>query len=473
MILKQNLLIMCENEWSDIKQRFEKEGIDFNRLKADEKLIHVWRWLVDADINLQNARKMIDKLHQKHIEELEDMENYMVHVRVIADKRIDDMEKTTSVLAEQVARLECDLNQLESLNGDNVYDKVSNLILNFKNITNELNLLKKFRVFEEDGKSIDKNEMILMEMIKFSAENESLKQQLKELENQLICYDGCTIYKIEDNSHDTSKELSNVLNKQERNDSLLDNSISWNKNLTNNDTSSISIQLFSDKTKTLNNFENYPFHKSQDINTSQNYCIKEKAKIIGPESTPPSLLSSDKTTPQKLSSLYLDEISLNKLENLRQIQADYEAQKSIASSLGEKYNNLAIKHLHYKSKRKMQIEALRGNLEASHCHMRSLKTQINIQKHRLKTEEEFRKQVETNFRILQNEKRNIDNQFAIAENELRNMARHLGVLQKKVVMLESANAELMSKYLHLVYREHHLTKSTTSDCIVMNVSDSK
>jgi hypothetical protein len=52
------------------------------------------------------------------------MENYMVHVRVLADKRIDDMEKTMSILAEQVARLECELNNLESIDGDNVCDKV-------------------------------------------------------------------------------------------------------------------------------------------------------------------------------------------------------------------------------------------------------------------------------------------------------------------------------------------------------------
>lgn len=40
--------------------------------------------------------------------------------------------------------------------------------------------------------------------------------------------------------------------------------------------------------------------------------------------------------------------------------------------------------------------------------MESLKTQLSIQKRRLRTEEEFRKQVETDYRILQDEKRNID-----------------------------------------------------------------
>lgn len=65
------MFLQCEDEWSDVERRFEKEGIDYKRLKTEEKLIHVWRWLVDADINLQNARKMIEKLRLKQNEELE------------------------------------------------------------------------------------------------------------------------------------------------------------------------------------------------------------------------------------------------------------------------------------------------------------------------------------------------------------------------------------------------------------------
>ncbi|XP_050420700.1 uncharacterized protein LOC126833415 isoform X2 [Adelges cooleyi] len=440
---------MCEDEWSDIEKRFEKEGMVFNRLKADEKLIHVWRWLVDADINLQNARKMIDKLRQKQNEELEDMENYMVHIRVIADKRIDDMEKTMAVLAEQVARLECELSQLESLDGDNVCDKVSNLIFYYKTLTNEVCILKKFKCVEDNGEGIEKNEKLLEEIIKVSAEKELLEEQVKELENRLNAYSSCDIDKTEDNTHLLSKELSDVLNKPDGKDSLLDNSTSWNKNVTNDDTSSMSIQLF----------------RSQDIKNNQYQSTIDAFRVFDPESTPPSLMSSNIATPRKLSTVLIDATSKNKSEELKQLQADYEMQKALMSSLGEKYNNLALKHLHYKSKRKMQIEALRGNLEASQCQMSSLKTQINIQNHRLKTEEEFRKQVETDYRLLQDEKRNIDFRFAMAEKELRNMARHLSVLQKKVIMLESANADLLSKHLRLVYKEPRLSKSSTCDCI--------
>lgn len=62
---------------------------------------------------------------------------------------------------------------------------------------------------------------------------------------------------------------------------------------------------------------------------------------------------------------------------------------------------------------------------------------------------------------------------AISENELRNMVRHLSVLHKKVAMLESANADLLSKHLHLVYKDSRIPKSTTCDCIITAIPDDK
>lgn len=51
------------------------------------------------------------------------------------------------------------------------------------------------------------------------------------------------------------------------------------------------------------------------------------------------------------------------------------------------------------------------------------------------------------------------------------MARHLSVLHKKVAMLESANADLLSKHLHLVYKDFRIPKSTTCDCIITTIPD--
>jgi len=63
--------------------------------------------------------------------------------------------------------------------------------------------------------------------------------------------------------------------------------------------------------------------------------------------------------------------------------------------------------------------------------------------------------------------------ISVSENEVRNTVRHLNVLHKKVTMLESANADLLSKHLHFVYKDLHMPKkSTTCDCITA-ISDDK
>lgn len=51
--------------------RFRKEGLDFENLKLEDRLVHVWRWLVDAESNLKNSRRMLDKLHEQQNEEIE------------------------------------------------------------------------------------------------------------------------------------------------------------------------------------------------------------------------------------------------------------------------------------------------------------------------------------------------------------------------------------------------------------------
>lgn len=91
-------------------------------MKPDDRLIHMWRWLVDDEINLKNSRRMYDKLREQQTEELEvlypktlylpstssnshrqqEMENYMGQVRELSEKRTIDMENETTRLHEQI-----------------------------------------------------------------------------------------------------------------------------------------------------------------------------------------------------------------------------------------------------------------------------------------------------------------------------------------------------------------------------------
>ena len=49
----------------------------------------------------------------------------------------------------------------------------------------------------------------------------------------------------------------------------------------------------------------------------------------------------------------------------------------------------------------------RERLQACECHVDTLQTQLSIQRQRLRAEELFRKQIESDYRRLQEEKRSI------------------------------------------------------------------
>jgi hypothetical protein len=79
----------------EAQQRFEKEGLDWDSLGAGARLLHVWRWLVDAESNLRSSRRMLDKLREVQHEELEEMEGYVAHVRQLAETRAAHLETET------------------------------------------------------------------------------------------------------------------------------------------------------------------------------------------------------------------------------------------------------------------------------------------------------------------------------------------------------------------------------------------
>jgi len=66
------------------------------------------------------------------------------------------------------------------------------LIHGYTSLVNEVNILKKFRTLDANGISKKTDDILIIEMIKISAENESLKRQVKELEDRISIYDHIT-----------------------------------------------------------------------------------------------------------------------------------------------------------------------------------------------------------------------------------------------------------------------------------------
>lgn len=192
---------------------------------------------------------------------------------------------------------------------------------------------------------------------------------------------------------------------------------------------------------------------------------KELSHSLGADSTPPSLLVSELASfgsPRKLSSLLDSCNELARVEEIKRLQVESDSLRSQLTMLGEKYNALVLRHIQYKSKHKFITEELRGRLDAGQCQVQTLQAQLSVQRQRLRAEEMFRKQVECDYRRLQEEKRSIAARLLSTEAQSREELRELTVMRRKTHVLEQSHAELLGKLIRAQYRDG-IPKSATYD----------
>ncbi|CAH1394265.1 unnamed protein product [Nezara viridula] len=215
--------------------------------------------------------------------------------------------------------------------------------------------------------NIDPDTDILAEMIKVSFEKECLKREVAELSDRVIPLEK-SCRQLEIDNERLSFKLSEALAEIEERETQL------------------------------------------GLSERQNVWFTEMKNRHSADSTPPSLLLSELASfgsPKKLSSMLETCNELAWAEEVKKLQCESENLRSQLTVLGEKYNALVLKHIQYKTKRKFQIEEVRERLQACECQVETLQTQLSIQRQRLRAEELFRKQIEADYRRLQEERRSI------------------------------------------------------------------
>uniref|UniRef100_A0A8D8Y6J0 Uncharacterized protein n=1 Tax=Cacopsylla melanoneura TaxID=428564 RepID=A0A8D8Y6J0_9HEMI len=477
-------IIESEDEWNDMAQRFKKEGIDYNNLKLEHKLLYVWRWLVDTEINLKNSRRMLDKLHEQQHEEIEEMESYVGKIRDQVARQKEDLRDENNRLAEQVRALRKLLTEHEIQN-ENLVDAVRIVLEERKRFCNELEILKsaKFGFYgaSDESEPCQADEM-LAEIIRVSSERELLKREVSEMNDRIEMLEKSARQSEMDNEKLAFK-LSETLAELEDKDALLgereppllcmrSQNNSNKSTLKRSDTSkSLPLEMLdSDKCSTSKDrLDNTEYTASNPLN-------RDLSHSFGADSTPPSLLVSELQSfgsPRKLTSLLDSCNELARIEEMKRLQSECDSLRGHITVLGDKYNTLALRHIQYKAKRKFQLEELRGRLDAGQCQIETLQSQLSVQRQRLRAEEMFRKQVETDYRRLQEEKRAIAARLLNTEMDQREMQRELSILQKKIGLLDNTNSELLARLLRLKYRDNGssggpssalgIPKSTTCD----------
>ncbi|XP_022193441.2 myosin-7B isoform X1 [Nilaparvata lugens] len=458
-----------EDEWKDMRQRFRKEGLDYESLRPDDRLLQVWRWLVDAETNLRNSRRMLDKLHEQQHEEIEEMENYVGHLRELAEKRADHLERERIELK---CQSECLIKLLARFEFQgSLENQVSSLIEDRTKLAEEIEILKTLKFScGDNGVNVDDN--MLSEIIKVSSEKEVLRRQVAEMTDRVELLEKSS-RQIELDNERLAFKLSEALAELEEKEAQLgEQPMLWPMHHSESSRASGKDSLRRDQVKLSHERSDCEIREaSSRENLVEIAHHKELSHSYGADSTPPSLLVSELASfgsPRKLSSLMDSCNELARLEEVKKLQSESENYKMQLTVLGEKYNALALRHIQYKAKRKFQVEELRGRLDAGQCQVETLQAQLSVQRQRLRAEEMFRRQVEGDYRRLQDEKRTIAARLLTAENQQREDARELAIVQKKVALLDSANSELLAKLLRLKYKEA-LPKSTTCDNMLTHI----
>ncbi|KAL0270421.1 UNVERIFIED_CONTAM: hypothetical protein PYX00_007835 [Menopon gallinae] len=418
-----DIVISEEDEWRELQQRFEKEGLDYSSLKTEEKLLHVWRWLVDAESNLRSLRKMIDKLREQQHEDLEEMECYVGHIKELAEKRADHLESETMCLR---SRLESSQHQtatlatllersgLEGIADASLGEQVAFLIADRAKLMEEISVLNKLSGMNGVGKEAD----LIAEIIKVSSEKEVLRHEAAEQKERVFQLEKSE-RQLELDNERLAFKLSEALAELEERESQL-KQIAIEECHTGGLQTSISMvwprrespspppgrrrqsagdtldgpRRSSPVRPTSRKKANEPLKAfpqgswnvdsppeiripGQDIlddcqdNTgslprSVSGTDREmlRSQSYGADSTPPSLMLSEAASERlqmKLDAqIQASQSELVRLEEIKRLQADSESLKAQLNDVIEKYNGLVVRHIQHKARRKSQISDLKA-----------------------------------------------------------------------------------------------------------------
>ncbi|XP_070561014.1 myosin-11-like isoform X3 [Ptychodera flava] len=97
------------NELDDIQRKLSEDGIDPS-ISNEDKLRHVWRLYLRADTSLLSALKDVEELRIQQAHEMQEVENYVEHIRSLSDER----EQLTLEFESENERLKAENEQLRN-----------------------------------------------------------------------------------------------------------------------------------------------------------------------------------------------------------------------------------------------------------------------------------------------------------------------------------------------------------------------
>merc|ERR1712013_25162 len=114
-----------DDEWAAMKIRFKKEGLAWDKLGQDDRLLQVWRWMSDSETNLRTLRIKTEKhanLRNNEREELEEqIDKYAKKIFELENEN-KDHEVYKSMMTEKMNNLQMRNTEVEEDNRNLAYE---------------------------------------------------------------------------------------------------------------------------------------------------------------------------------------------------------------------------------------------------------------------------------------------------------------------------------------------------------------
>ncbi|GAB6022224.1 hypothetical protein CHUAL_014182 [Chamberlinius hualienensis] len=448
----QDDLPQNEEEWLEIKSRFEKEGFD-PRLSSKQKLLHVWRWLTDAENNLNSSRIQLEKLRNQQTEELKEVETYVEHIRQLSNEKIEALESEN----EELHQLVDDLN---AKNIDTINEEIKEMLKQAQ-LTEIINsslseqvaylLVLRSRLVEELEAERSKNHN-LTDSLKLTQFQQLLDDQKADFEDELRHQRELTkqvkeelkrTHEIEMMQMETKVETSNRLLKELEERLQEDPSVVKDKDSSQDKVKH--LELAKRKLEVDNEALTYKVSELLlECEEKENHLRRLQMLNVGVK--PYSRKNSVVDSPVRLMDYKYDSSEESKWsQKMKKLEREVNNLQEQLVTAGGRQEALALQYQQRRADGKSKIQKLKDVFQVKQTtfkdQINELEAAVTVLRRSLSWEKECRQKTQTDFAGLQKDKADLIIRLINNEESLREKSLQLKSVSIRLDLVEKENAK--------------------------------
>ncbi|XP_064459732.1 trichohyalin-like [Ornithodoros turicata] len=452
-----------EDERRELHRRFQAEGLDSRLLPDATKLVHVWRWLMDAETNCTSLRYQMDKLHRQQAADMQDLERYVDQVHSLLEEKVSRVQQENHTLRQELepardARLLLIHEGLSELAHATLAEQMAFLLAERARYKEQLEIEQKRR------RSIEKNRKI--------AANEATQHQQQSSRSQSDDSEGGNskseanerIAKLEEELRIAKTQVQQLVSyiqnpenkKDESHKTWVDNILVDHQQSDWSDSEVTKLAEVQDENRDLRDKVSFLEKTNRQLELDNETLAYKLSEALAQyddlenelrlERMRPQGGASRQDSPSKSRFNYqkntLDNrISMQKqdamlVDQLRKAQHEVASLQSQLTATGRQLQLLMVRGHERKARHQERIQKLRDVLERETQHAEERERELVRTQTHLRREVEQRLRLEMDCKTLQEDKRQLLERLVDKDEEIIRLAQMLNGVQRTQVTLD-------------------------------------